>query len=148
MPTANQGIRDALRCPKCKRSGKVRPDASSLAGGAIRLACDSCGTHFGTFEPEDKLAWHRTSPADAVRKIQAFIDATELPEGAIDLLALVSRKDDRIEELEKEIRQIAQMTHQAYHGAHPPDLCDCTWEECPRGICRRAQHVLGLREES
>jgi len=47
-----------------------------------------------------------------------------------------------IEILRKEMKQIAQMVHQAYHGAHPPDLSNVTWEKCSRGICRRAQITL------
>lgn len=47
-----------------------------------------------------------------------------------------------IEVLRDAIGKFAQQVHQAYHGAHPPDLCDVNYTECPRGLCRSAQHVL------
>ena len=47
-----------------------------------------------------------------------------------------------IEILRQAINQFAQQVHQAYHGAHPPDLCDVNHLECPRGLCRSVQHVL------
>ena len=51
----------------------------------------------------------------------------------------------RVEVLEREMRQIAQQVHQAYHT----DI-DGTWETCPRGVCQRARSVLEevrLKEE-
>lgn len=143
---ANQSIRDALRCPRCGKLGNIRPNATGTNDPnlSIQLACVDCG-FLGTFSPPDPIAWSMITPPDAVEQLQAFLDKNALPEDAVDLLATMRRKDERIEELETEIRKIAQMTHQAYHGAHPPDLCDCTWDECPRGICRRAQDVLGMR---
>jgi len=147
---ANQTIRDALRCPKCGQRGKIRPSASGAhdPGVSIRLACADCGM-LGTFVPPDPVAWSMILPADAVEKIQAFLDNSGLPENAVDLLATMRRKDERVEELEAEIRQIAQMVHQAYHGGRPPDdLCDVTWDKCALGICRRAQHVLGVSDDS
>lgn len=50
-----------------------------------------------------------------------------------------------IEILRKAISQFGQQVHQAYHGAHPPDLSDVNHLECPRGLCRSVQHVLDLK---
>lgn len=47
-----------------------------------------------------------------------------------------------IEILRDAISGFGQQVHQAYHGAHPPDLCDVNHLECPRGLCRSVQHVL------
>jgi hypothetical protein len=61
------------------------------------------------------------------------------------LAAVVKGTDDaeaEIEILREAISQFAQQVHQAYHGAHPPDLCDVNHHECPRGLCRSVQHVL------
>ena len=47
-----------------------------------------------------------------------------------------------IDILRRELAQIAQQCHQAYHGASGPDVSNVTWEDCPRGLCRRAQSTL------
>ena len=44
--------------------------------------------------------------------------------------------------LRKAISQFGQQVHQAYHGAHPLDLCDVYHLECPRGLCRSIQRLL------
>jgi hypothetical protein len=63
----------------------------------------------------------------------------------IVLAEAVKGADDaeaEIEILRDAIRGFAQQVHQAYHGAHPPDLCDVNHTKCPRGLCRSVQHVL------
>lgn len=46
-------------------------------------------------------------------------------------------KIQRIDVLEREIKQMAQMVHQAYHQ----DIGG-VWQDCPRGVCQRARSVL------
>jgi hypothetical protein len=53
----------------------------------------------------------------------------------------VTEDDDEIAILHREIVQIANAVHQAYHGAHAPDACTVGWQECPRNICVRAQQL-------
>jgi len=53
--------------------------------------------------------------------------------------------EEEIKVLRDAISKFAQQVHQAYHGAHPPDLSDVNHEECPRGLCRSVQHVLDPR---
>lgn len=157
MTATTDAIRAALICPRCGQRGTIRARcddlSGNLAGGiALRLICDGeqvitkrCGV-LGDFVPPDPVAWSHMTPEIAVAALQSFLDSTETTDSATNTLAL-SRKNDRIAVLEREVRQIAQMVHQAHHGAHEPDLCDCTWEECPRAICRRAQRALGIWDE-
>lgn len=50
-------------------------------------------------------------------------------------MADLEEADKEIEILSDEIRQMAQMAHQAYHE-------EGTWQTCRKGICARASHTL------
>jgi hypothetical protein len=149
MLTADE-IRGALVCPRCKRTGTIHAhtgsDPSTLS---LRLACggdeglNACGV-IGVFTPPDPLAWSYVSPAGAVAAIQRFLESVSAADGATTSAIAFARENDRIADLEREVRQIAQMVHQAHHGGTPPDMSDLTWEECPMATCRRAQNVLGV----
>lgn len=160
MIEAGVEIRAVLVCPKCKERGVIRAiHADCDPGGvALRLVCEgrrltpdgtvrkvesrACGV-LGVFMPPDAIVWSQGSKAEAAVVLQEFLDTTEIPENAVDMLAFAQRKNERIEELENEIRQMAQMVHRVYHETlHDP--CSVTWESCPRGLCQRAQHVLGV----
>jgi hypothetical protein len=54
----------------------------------------------------------------------------------------VDRDWAHIRNLRAELAHMAQMVHQAYHGASGPDADHGTWETCSRGICKRAGDVI------
>lgn len=148
-----EAIRESLKCPKCGRTGVVHAERDhDNPNVALRLICvgedglEACGV-LGTFVPPDPVAWSFiSSPGEAAPRIQTFLNTLRVPNDetdAVDVLAFAQRKNDRISELEREVRQMAQMVHQAYHCSEA-DPCDCAWEECPRGVCQRAKHVLGI----
>lgn len=56
----------------------------------------------------------------------------------------VDDDEAEIQILRREIVQMANACHQAYHGAHPPDACTVGWQECPRNICVRAQQLTDV----
>jgi len=134
-------IRPALVCPKCKERCTIRAEGTDSPTIALRLICGgtrtspACGV-LGIFEPADRAAWSTIDAAGAIAQLRAFLETAEMPEN----------KNERIGELVGALRQLAQVAHQAYHTHEPEDACDCTWEECPRGICRRAQRALGIAQ--
>ena len=82
---------------------------------------------------------------DSRHKFLAHVyDGYEVNEMQV-LAEVVKGTDDaeaEIKILRDAISGFGQQVHQAYHGAQPPDLCDVNHLECPRGLCRRMQHVL------
>jgi len=53
----------------------------------------------------------------------------------------IDAEEREIHILRDEIEKMANACHQAYHGAHPPDLNTVGWRECSRNICVRAQQL-------
>jgi len=101
----------------------------------VIVANDGCG-HCG----KERLN------ADPQHQFLCHIQKGGAPEEELLILAKVVRATDEAEAeikvLRDAIAHMAQKVHQAYHGAHPPDLCDVTWDQCPRGLCRDAQYLL------
>jgi len=55
----------------------------------------------------------------------------------------VMTDEQEIEILRRELQQVINIVHQAYHGGRAPDdLSDANWETCPMAVCRRVQQVL------
>lgn len=79
----------------------------------------------------------------------AHVHKGDVIQNEMEVLAEVVKGTDdaeaEIEILREAISQFGQQVHQAYHGAHSPDLSDVNHLECPRGLCRSVQHVLSPR---
>lgn len=75
------------------------------------------------------------SPADVPMK--------KTPLAALsDEIDAIDRDWAHIYNLRAELAQVAQIVHQAYHGASGPDADHGTWETCNRGACKRVRDVL------
>ena len=91
---------------------------------------------FGGFKIGEVLVSRETGDEAVVVKVAPA--RTPLQEFAEDVLI----DEVEIDILHKELRQIAQMVHQAYHGASGPDVDTGTWETCTRGVCDRVRRTL------
>ena len=60
----------------------------------------------------------------------------------IDAAEQIDAEEREIQLLRNEIAAMAQVVHQAYHGAAGPDVDLGTWETCSRASCARARHAL------
>jgi len=123
-----QGHNDIYWCATTERAIVVRNDQCTGCRKTLRPS-DSWGpAHLGL--GHQFLA--HVHKGDAINEMEVLAETVK---GVDDAEA-------EIDVLRDAINGFAQQVHQAYHGAHPPDLCDVNHLECPRGLCRSAQHVL------
>lgn len=123
-----QGFNDVVWCGVNERAVIINDNA-----------CPSCLS--GMMKPSDLRL-------DKVFMSHQFLghvhkgDAVNAMEVIAETVKGTDDAEAEIEVLRGAISGFGQQIHQAYHGAHPPDLSDVNHLECPRGLCRSVQHVL------
>jgi hypothetical protein len=149
----NQDVRNALKCPRCKRQGTVKPERSLISGFALRLFCqppitdpatdgDGCGL-LGVFEPDPEL-WIGLQPDKAIGILQSWLDGlnvSDLPDDAVSQLGALEHKDREIESLRTALVVLTRDQHEHYHREGPED-----WQKCPYPSCREVRQRLGIAD--
>jgi len=147
----NDAVRNALTCPRCKRSGGIVPERKLDRAFALTLRCsgvegaaEGCGS-LGVFEPDPEL-WTGLDRVKAVAVLQAWLDGlsvSALPDDAISQLGALELKDREIEGLRAHLAKLARRVHQSYHHESYED----SWQKCPYPTCNEARTALGIITE-